>query len=49
VVESWNLTALKEAESMVSSLRNDQVLNGIAIRGKRMIVTGKDWRWFFAS
>ena len=34
---------------MGSSLRSDEVLNGIAIYGKTMVVAGKHWRWFFAS
>lgn len=49
VVEEIDLSLLVKAEWQRGSLKDDEVMNGIAISGGRMLITGKDWRTFFAT
>ena len=49
VVQSWDLSTLERSELSRGTLQSGDVLNGIAIQGSTMIVTGKYWKTFFTS
>lgn len=49
VVEQTDLKKLEDEQWKWGTLKSDEVMNGIAISGGKMLVTGKDWPAFYAA
>ena len=49
VVEQTDLKKLEDEQWKWGTLKSDEVMNGIAISGGKMLVTGKDWPAFYSA
>lgn len=47
VVEKIDLSGVCQEELQSGNLKYDEVLNGIAINGETMVLTGKKWKYFY--